>query len=233
MSDEPVTATAKATEEIAKATGKGIEVVSGLGRFFDRIFGPTLNEFGGALADKAKYWRASRLLRLEAQYVAACAAIGSGKADRPVEPKFAFALLEAASLESDDSLQDMFANLLANATSKGTGVEDRKAFVSIIQELKPLDAQILSMIYAPPVEFRQSGGEVRTSKFPENYSTGSNGDGHPSSDVLQALWNLVRIACIQPLPGWRDIPSVDEKVILTDLGNAFVRACTIRPVTRV
>ena len=117
MPDDPATASARAAEEIAKATGKGIDAASGLGRFFDRIFGPALDELGGALADKARYWRWSRLIRLQERYEAECRAIGYDRVAKPVEPKFAFALLEAASLESDDDLQDMFARLLANATT--------------------------------------------------------------------------------------------------------------------
>jgi hypothetical protein len=150
MTDNPVTASAKATGELAKAAGKGIDAASGLGRFFDRIFGRALEEFGAALADKAQYWRASRMLRLEERYEAACEAIGRSRASKPVEPKFAFALLEAESLENDDELQDMFARLLANATTEGTGVEDRRAFVSILQEFKPLDARLLTMIHQSP-----------------------------------------------------------------------------------
>jgi Abortive infection alpha len=228
MSDDPATASARAAEEIAKAAGKGIDAATGLGRFFDRIFGSALDELGGALADRARYWRASRLLRLEERYRAACAIMGEDRVIRPVEPKFAFALLEAASLEDDDDLQDMFAHLLANATTDGTGVEDRKAYVSILQELKPLDARLLVTIArAKPLTGTRVVGSfalVTNLALPRDVQPSFE---MPSPDVVQrALWNLVRTACIQPFTGvgGRD----GAEVFVTALGRGLIEACTVR-----
>src|SRR5205823_14039090 len=98
MPDDPVTAIAKAVEESAKAAGKGIDAAVGFGRFVERIIGPALEECALALAEKARWWRMSRLLRLEARYGNACEEMGPNRVSKPVEPKFALALLEAASL---------------------------------------------------------------------------------------------------------------------------------------
>lgn len=228
MSDDPATASARAAEEIAKAAGKGIDAATGLGQFFDRIFGSALDELGGALADRARYWRASRLLRLEERYRSACAIMGEDRVVRPVEPKFAFALLEAASLEDDDDLQDMFANMLANATTDGSGVEDRKAYVSILQELKPLDARLLLTIALA----KRGKGATVVGTFALVTDLALPPDAQPSfglpcPDVVQrALWNLVRTGCIQPFVGSGG--SNGALVFVTALGRGLIEACTVR-----
>jgi hypothetical protein len=75
--------TAKATGEVAKAAGKGIDALSGLGNFFERIFGRALEEAGGILADSIRFRRGgsdyfacrnvSMKLELRRTYKARCA----------------------------------------------------------------------------------------------------------------------------------------------------------------
>jgi hypothetical protein len=164
---------------------------------------------------------------LEEQYEEACAALGGeGRDAKPVEPKFGFALLEAASLENDDDLQDMFARLLANATTEGTGVEARRAFVSILSDLTPFDARLLRMIYDAP---RHTAGlPIRTANLPDGYveakPIGAR-DDPPSKDVELSLWNLVRLGCVNEAGGWDGTSSV-ALVMLTELGGRLIEACT-------
>lgn len=54
--------------------------------------------------------------------------------------------LEWVSLEEDSSLRDLWANLLANEINPDKP-EPRTAFLSILRDLSPLDAQILNTVY--------------------------------------------------------------------------------------
>ncbi len=54
--------------------------------------------------------------------------------------------IEWASLEEDPSLRDLWANLLANELNPNKP-EPRTAFISIIKDLSPLDAQLLNKVY--------------------------------------------------------------------------------------
>jgi hypothetical protein len=225
MTDDPFTASAKATEEIAKTAGKAVDAGAGFGRFLVRIFGPALEQFGDSLEDQVRYWRKGRLRRLEVKYEEACKDLGEVKQPIPVDPKFAIALLEAASLEDDDDLQDMYARLLANATTDGTGVEARRTFVSILQDLTPLDVHLLSMIYRAPTG---PAGTVRTARLPDEYVKAAPGvaDTKPVRRVEVSLWNLVRAGCIESAGGWDGTATV-AVVTLTALGSDLVEACTI------
>lgn len=53
--------------------------------------------------------------------------------------------VENASLEDDESLQELWANLLANALNPDFKEEIRTAFLGIIKELSILDARILNL----------------------------------------------------------------------------------------
>jgi hypothetical protein len=227
MSEDP----SNAIKEVAKTTGKAIDAASGMGRFFERIFGPALQEYGSALEDKVRVWRQIRLLRRKSQYEKECALIDKDHESHAVEPKFALALLEAASLEDDDDLQDMFARLLVNATISGTGVEDRKTYVSILSEMTPLDAKVLKTISAAqPSDFggRPDDFAINTERLPDGYSSyyESSNDLPPSptKEVRISLRNLVRLGCIESarLGG----PSTIAFVLITELGRALMEACT-------
>ena len=64
---------------------------------------------------------------------------GTRLALRPVAMNVAFPLLEAASLEEDDGLQDIWANLLVNAADRNSGVEVKRALVSILQDFSAME----------------------------------------------------------------------------------------------
>ena len=66
---------------------------------------------------------------------------------RPVSPKLGIPLLEAASLESDDDLQEVWARLLTNAANANFKREISPAFVAILRTLSPIEASILRMFY--------------------------------------------------------------------------------------
>ena len=53
MSDEE----AKAVQEVAKATGKSVDLVRSTGKFLDQVLGGSIREVGGIVWDKAQYWR--------------------------------------------------------------------------------------------------------------------------------------------------------------------------------
>ena len=63
-------------------------------------------------------------------------------------------LIEAASLEEDDDLQDIWARLLANAADAESGVDVQRRFVTILQDFNRLEAQVLSMLASEPEEVR-------------------------------------------------------------------------------
>jgi hypothetical protein len=70
-----------------------------------------------------------------------------GREAQPVEEKLLYPLLQAASLESDPSLADLWAALLANAADPAQKAPVQPSFADVLRQLMPTDAVILAHIY--------------------------------------------------------------------------------------
>jgi hypothetical protein len=86
---------------------------------------------------------------------------GLSDPDKKIPLKNAVPLLEYATLEEDDSLQDMWAQLSVNGTNEVTGVDIERSFIEILAQISPLEAKILRAIYALPFEKTHHRGLLR------------------------------------------------------------------------
>src|SRR2546428_12432950 len=134
MSDET-----KAVEEIAKATGKAIDASREVGRSLARYIKRPLQQAMGIVEDRLKYMRWERRVRLMQRADEFLKSRGLSKPTRPVPLKIAIPIMVEGSLEEDDKLQDIWAQLLANAADKDSGVEVRHMFLSILKDLTSQD----------------------------------------------------------------------------------------------
>lgn len=130
-------------------------------------------------------------------------------------------ILEAASLEENDDLQDLWAALFVNAVDADSDVEVKRMFVSILQDVGVLDAEILTAIYMLSDGGKQS---VPTLRLPNGLGPGDK-LGKPPEATQVVLWNLFRLGCIESGFGFGHIPPL-TLVVPTPLGIALVRACT-------
>jgi hypothetical protein len=213
--------TAKATQEVAKTAGKAIDAGRELGGFFSRIFGGSLEQLAGIGEDQLTVYRRTRQLRLAKRYEEIRKEMGFDGEIKRVEFKFGLPLIAAASIENDDNLQDIYARLLATATNPDNKIEAKRAFVSILQELGPVEVLLIDKIYSAPTT---PGNIVQTGRLPDHYSTNmDDANARPSAEVELALWNLARLGCIEPA-GTYGGGSTVSVVTLTSLGRAFVEA---------
>jgi len=128
-----------------------------------------------------------------------------------------------ATLEEDDALQDVWARLLVNGGDANSGIELRRAFVSVLTEMTTLDVRNLAQIeVAAAAEYSPYG--VSTGELPERAIPRHRASAHePSWEVKVSLSNLDRLGCITSTPTDRgDYIEVD----LTPFGRAFIHACT-------
>lgn len=221
MSVPEIEETAKATQEVAKTAGKAIDASRELGGFFSRIFGGSLEQLAGIGEDHLTVYRRTRQLRLAKRYEEIRKELGFDGEIKPVELKFGIPLIAAASIENDNSLQDLYARLLATATNPDSKIEAKRAFVSMLQDLGPLEVLLIDLIYSAP---STPANIVRTGGFPERYSTNmDDANARPSAEVELALWNLARVGCIEPGGTYGGGTSI-AAVTLTSLGRALVEA---------
>jgi len=90
-----------------------VELPAWVTDIFGKIAGPAAEELGLTLRDRVRLFRFERQVRLLGQFKGICEKAG-------IEPKavripLLFDILDRATLEEDDNLQDLWANLLANA----------------------------------------------------------------------------------------------------------------------
>lgn len=112
----------------------------------DKLAGPAAEEIGLTLRDHVRVFRLKRQVRL-------CQRVKDICADAYIEPqkvpiKVLLPLLDAASIEETDELQDIWANMLANAAAGGNGGSGvEPVFPLILKELGIQEVKFLDELY--------------------------------------------------------------------------------------
>lgn len=238
MNDEgkAIGETAKAAQELSKATGKAIDAGVKFGQFISRFtFGP-LEQASGIFEDKLKYLRWERQVRLMRRAEELMREFGLEAPTRAVPLKFAIPLLQGASLEDDDEIQDMWARLLINAANATSAVSTKRVFIEILENIGPLEAKILQTLYSLPFE-KMLHKSVITIGMPDSVTILDPDEESPMDAALQpdqptpevelALANLARLGCLSPSKTWDGGESF-RIVNPSLLGKSFVDACTLR-----
>ena len=139
-------------------------------------------------------------------------------------PRLAIPIIREGILEEDDELQDRWAILLVNAADAKTTIEIRHAFVSILKDMTPFDALLLTTIYSISEEEGKLG--IRTEGLPEEILPKDKVRGRETrEDVRLSMSNLLRLNLIGPptvLGGGEALYVVYQ----TTLGREFMKACT-------
>jgi hypothetical protein len=221
--------TAKAVQETAKATQKGIEATQAFGGFISKYIGGSLEQATGIIEDKLKYHRWERQIRLMDRANQFLAERGMSQPTRLVPLKFIVPLLQGASLEENDDLQDRWAALLVNAADGSRDIEIRRGFISILEDLQPLDALIFDRIYDVTFDREAEAGSFGgfwTKCLPSRVTTQkpSEKDLKPSFEVEISMTNLGRLGLLRSAIFYGGGANF-YCVYRTPLGLAFREAC--------
>ena len=228
---EAVKESAKAVQEVAKTSGKMIEATKDFCGFISRYISGPLEQGMGIVEDKLKHIRWERKIRLMQRANDFRKSIGIDAPIKPIPLKLAIPLLEAASLEDDDYLQDLWAKLLVNSTIENGPVDLKRSYIDILESLSHLEAKILSVIYAiPDVEI---GNKLLiTTNLPASiemkYEDNREVPIPPNAEVTFALANLARLGCISLPTTWGG-GQIFGHIYPSVLGRSLVEACTLKP----
>jgi Abortive infection alpha len=218
---------AKAAGEIAKTVGKGIDAAREAGGFLAKYIGRPLDVAMEIVTDRLRYIRLEQQVRLLVKANTILEIKGSTLQRRPVPLNLAIPILEDGSLQEDESLQDIWAQLLANAVDATSGVEIRRAFLTILNDLSPLDAKNLKKIYEVSDPIPHHGG-IATFGLPHKAFARTFKDCHElalETEIELSMRNLVRLGLVDPII-LMDGGSAVTVVLRTELGRQFVRACS-------
>ena len=219
--------TAKIVKDMSEVAKGALIVLEQIGPHLSRIIGEPLEQIAGIITDKLKYVRWERSVRLVERAEEFMVERDSPLKLRPIPLNVAFPIFEAASLEEDDGLQDLWARLLVNAADVNSGVQVRRGLVSILQDFSRMEARLLQAIYdAPPMK-----GGVPTKGLPDKYSQPGEEEedsGLPPESVQIGLWHLMRLGCICEAGTWDSFSGI-RRIRITALGKALVEACMALP----
>lgn len=177
------------------------------------LAGPAAEEIGLSFRDSVQAWRFKRQVRLFEQVKKFCK--DAGVKPQAVKLSFLFDVVDKASLEEDDTLQDMWAALLTNAADKKGEFLISSAFPDVLKQLSKKEALLLDSLILEQEDYSDTvtqrsfrGEEVHISR-------------RKAAVVIRlpALLenNLKRLGLIE---GGGRMPCV-----LTPFGEAFVHAC--------
>jgi Abortive infection alpha len=173
---------AKAVQEVAKVAGKVVDAGTGTAGWLDRLFGAGLGHAVG------RRWSDRQLVaRIEASILdwgrlelllhkvqQRLKAAGTTQTRMP-PPKIVLPLLEHATMEYEDDLHTMYANLLASALDPEMEIE--KKFVSVLAELSGTDVRVLRDMFAAWLYYEE---KLPKKKNEGRYSSGVTGSNETS-----------------------------------------------------
>ncbi len=222
----------RATAEASKFGTKALETTEKLASFIAKVFNEPIRDAVGIIGDRLRFMRWERQVRLADKVNEMLSQRGTTET-RAVPLKFALPILENASLEDNDELQDLWAKLLANSMDPNFTTEIRFTFLEIIKSLNPLDIRILHTFY----DALSKDSKVRWDNL-KDHSLSKEQICRvlaiSENDYEVSVYNLFRVQCLVPafINGGvsfgvtpLSVYMGTDATVMTPLGKNFVEAC--------
>lgn len=194
--------------------------------FLGKIVNPGLEEGAGIIGDTVKFWRFKNQVNILLK--AKDFLEKKGVNPTAVLPRTLAPLLEAASLETDETLQDMWANLLASYAKGDLLVQ---SYPSLLKELTSVEARILNHLHIVRKRENLTGVDALTHGLGKEDICQKHGISAEQYDIVAD--NLMRLNLVQAvgasgaLVGDHPIAIKTNGIIhITALGASLVEACT-------
>lgn len=199
-----------------------------------KLAGPMVEEVGLMFGDKVKYYRVKNWIETaqKTERILRDARLPPNA----VPPRLLLPIIEGSSLENDDSLQELWAGLLASASQQTDLVSP--SFVETLKQLTPAEARHLERIYKNLSDHRD--GKL-TRKVPINPYMFTERGGTPpevSADTFERLGLIRRDYDVKMQNPNRSMPldSIEDaidsisaemryKFVLTNYAIKFLKAC--------
>lgn len=193
---------AKASQEKWKAIQKGLDLTDRAADFLGRVFGDSAENIGGILSDQTKHWRAKNLDRIAFYWKERIGQRGiSENALEQLPFGDAFRVIEAASMEDDEDVQRMWADLIANATDPDKSTQIKKVYIDLLKSLSSPEVILLNLLWTA-----EGQTHFTTQEELEAHSEAINTLANSAWRKLDkgtrdtAIQNLIRLRCISFRP---------------------------------
>jgi hypothetical protein len=198
MSEEP----GSFEVELAKAVGEiGKETARDVRKIFGHVFGKGALQVSEAISDQLEFYKFRNQVRLILKAERLVKDIGI---DRNSIKSLSFAeqvrILDAASLEDEDEIQNLWAHLTVNAMIENSGVHIRKSYCDLLKSISPIEAMFLNILRESESHLHLTNDveiaafEIFLNKITKEWRSIES----PTQET--ALQNLVRLRCISFRP---------------------------------
>ncbi|MHC2437673.1 Abi-alpha family protein [Bradyrhizobium sp. USDA 4451] len=191
----------KAIEETAKTTGKALDLA--------RAMSPAIaNAYGLLIGDRIAAARERNLDAITRKTQKILEERNAQDNAKPIPEQLGVQLLEHAQGETRETIQDLYAALLANAMDEHFARDVRPEFIQVVSQLQPIDAMILNTIKQNHMEpSRRVFGSNHICEALENY--------RPTA-IEVSLEHLRKLGCLG---------SHAQGTVISNFGIEFMTAC--------
>jgi hypothetical protein len=179
----------------------------------NKLAGPMAEEVGLLMGDKIRFYRVKNWISVMKK----CEQLLEEARLPPnaVPPRLFLPIFEAASIENEESLQDLWAGLLASASEKADSLSP--SFIETLKQLTPSEAKALNHFFEDASKLAR-------------YTTGSSfllppkvfqKELRPIRETFERLGILHRQYGLQQ----RNEPELTSACLFTEYGIRFVEAC--------
>lgn len=218
---------AKAIQEVAKTAAQYQSTIDTLGTFLGRLLAPAV-EISALVADIVRGKRIELAMKLQYKVTALMNERGVTKI-RPLPMATAYPLIEAATLEEDDEMADMFAHLVVSFIDADEDGYVPKQFVDTLRRLTPFEAVVLKKMSEAPADAMTESGLMYTASLPHGFPSAptatDNEIKEPSKSIALALASLQQLGCVEGGMTWGGTTTFTQATV-TYYGKAFLAACT-------
>lgn len=228
---------AKAVQEVAKATSNAIDKTSEISKFISQIIGPAIQDLGDIVKQYTEHWKIRNALHLRDKLNRILVERGNPEVfSLPL--RIGLPLLGAALSEDDENLQTLWANLLASALTKSDRTGSTKSFVEVLRQIDIVDAEFLHVLYLM---------HLRAMARPDQSTYFNDSRRFDVIQISVALNNLERLGILRIHKGDEALEDDEVRisiwhtygerkgfranVTLTLFGIHFMRVCTDRKMT--
>ena len=223
---------AKAIQASAKAASELRPELRGVGHFLAKALGRSTEQANGLLGDVLAFARIELSLRFYDRVQRKMDERGMDGPTKKAALAVVFPILQAASVEEEDDIAEMFADLLVNAVDDMAQVSVSKAIVETVRRLSPVEAKVLQAMANAPADSLNESGMMFTCGLPVTYhpkpSSEYNLDDEVPADVSLALATLTSLGCVECAATWGGA-TIQRQARVTIFGQALINAATARP----
>jgi hypothetical protein len=197
---EVISELAKAEQEQQRTYQIGLELVRRAGTFLGGVFGPASQELGQMFSDQMKFWRFKNAVRIleETQSIVD---------ERGLKPEQLKAmgfgegvlLLEAASMEEQETVQGLWARLMANAVDPKSSIRVEKIYIELLKSLSSREVIFLELLER--IEQERGAAQLTIDKVHEfrakmGLVAEEKWRRFPAEERAMSIQNLMRLRCV-------------------------------------